>query len=117
MIKINKKGEYKMLALMFMSFFEIVIAVCFFGIYIYETVCMKKWIKHEQQEEITVYQKTYYKRTLINLLSDAMFITFLLSVVAYFTLQAVLEPEITISYWYMALAAVIKVYNRKTFYK
>lgn len=102
---------------MFMSFFEIVIAVCFFGIYIYETVCMKKWIKHEQQEEITVYQKTYYKRTLINLLSDAMFIAFVLSVVAYFTLEAVLEPQISISYWYMAFAAVIKVYNRKTFYK
>ena len=102
-----------MLALMFMSFFEIVVAACFFGIYIYETVRMNKRVKYEQQEEITVYQKTYYKRTLINLLSDAMFIAFVLSVVAYFTL----EPKITISYWYMAFAAVIKVYNRKTFYK
>ena len=37
-----------MLALMFMSFFEVVIAIAFFGIYLYESIAMKKQIKYEQ---------------------------------------------------------------------
>ena len=46
-----------------------------------------------------------------------MFITFLLSVLGYFTVQPVLEPTVTISYWYMSGAAAIKFLNRKMFYK
>ena len=106
-----------MLALMFMSFFEVVIAISFFVIYVYESVLIKKHLKHEKAEEITVYQNVYYKRTLLNLLSDAMFIAFLLSVLGYFTTQPVLEPSVSISDWYMCGAAAVKFINRKLFYK
>lgn len=106
-----------MLALMFMSFFEVIIAIIFFGIYVFETINIKKRLKYEKTEEVTVYQNIYYKRMLLNLLSDAMFIAFLLSVVGRFTVIPVLEPNVSISYWYMCAAASVKFLNRKMFYK
>ena len=102
-----------MIALTFVTYFEIVVAVIFFGIYIYQTIMMSKKTNYENKEDIVIPKKQYYIRLLINTLSELMLITFILSVIAHFTTY----PASTLQYWYLAGSACVKVYNKNKFYK
>lgn len=101
-----------MIALTFFTYFEIIVAVVFFGIYIYETIMMTKKTNYENKEEIVIPKKQYYIRLLINTLSELMLITFVLSVIAHFTTY----PAVSIQYWYLAGSSLVKVYNKNKFY-
>lgn len=100
-------------ALVFTNYFEIIIAIAFFAIYVYETIVMYKKVNYENKEDIVIPKKVYYVRLLVNTLSELMLITFVLSVIAHLTTF----PASTIQYWYLAGAAWVKVYNKNKFYK
>ena len=102
-----------MSALVFTTYLEIIVAIAFFVVYIYETVVMYKKTNYENREDIVIPKKLYYARLLVNTLSELMLITFALSVVAHFTTF----PASVIQYWYLAGAASIKVFNKNKFYK
>lgn len=102
-----------MSALVFTTYLEIIVAIAFFVVYIYETVVMYKKTNYESREDIVIPKKLYYARLLVNTLSELMLITFALSVVAHFTTF----PASAIQYWYLAGAASIKVFNKNKFYK
>ncbi len=97
----------------FVTYFEIILAVIFLGIYFFETISMYKQTRYENREDIVIPQKKYYSRLLINTLSELMLITFTLSVIAHFTTF----PADKIEYWYLAGSALIKFYNKNKFYK
>lgn len=97
----------------FVAYFEIILAVIFFGIYIFQTIAMYKQTRFENREEIVIPQKLYYTRLLLNTLSELMMITFLLSVIAHFTTF----PAAKIEYWYLAGSSLAKFYNKNKSYK